>query len=257
MLPRTFLPSLFSITLLVLVVFAVLRGLQIPAGDLIDWVMGIAVFWWLMLIVTVPWNMHFAAKEILSEAEISERKAIKVDVQDIGYAQKIAKRYLQIAITMHVVSAVALSVFAYIGILPMGYWAALAALLLTFLRPAIRLHDYIVSKLSLIRQQIHYPREDVYELKTKVEAIDAVFKNLEHALDTKKEDSWANKVERQNKRLKDELEKLQVSLQNLKVENQSEHQQLARQLESSISKISEDSEFLQHARELIRFIKNS
>ena len=46
----------------------------------------------------------------------------------------------------------------------MGYVSSGAALLLTGLRPALRAYQYIATRLSMIRQQIKYPREDVCEV---------------------------------------------------------------------------------------------
>jgi hypothetical protein len=39
---------------LLLLVFGVLQLLHIPSGSFLDWMIGIASFWWLVVIVTVP-----------------------------------------------------------------------------------------------------------------------------------------------------------------------------------------------------------
>ena len=56
-----------STGILLLLIFAILQWLDIPAGSFIDWVIAIATFEWLLLIVTVPWNIHFEAKEVLAD----------------------------------------------------------------------------------------------------------------------------------------------------------------------------------------------
>ncbi len=46
-------------------------------------------------------------------------------------------------------------------------------------------------------------------------------------------------------------------LETLKVENKTEHELLARKSEEAIAQLSEDSQFLNHAREIIRFFKKA
>jgi hypothetical protein len=61
-----FISSIAGIVVVVLTAFGLLQWLHIPAGNFLDWVIGGASFWWLLVIVTVPWNVHFQAKEVLA-----------------------------------------------------------------------------------------------------------------------------------------------------------------------------------------------
>ena len=63
-----------GIIVVVLVAFGVLQWFHIAAGNFLNWVIGGASFWWLLVIVTVPWNVHFQAKEVLAEAAESIKK---------------------------------------------------------------------------------------------------------------------------------------------------------------------------------------
>ncbi len=73
-----FISSIVGIVVLVLTAFGLLQWLHIPAGSFLDWVIGGASFWWLLVIVTVPWNVHFQAKEVLAEAAQSiEKRKLK------------------------------------------------------------------------------------------------------------------------------------------------------------------------------------
>ena len=69
-----FISSTISIVVVTLLAFSVLQWFHIPAGNFLDWVIGGASFWWLLVIVTVPWNVHFKAKETLFDAEQSIKK---------------------------------------------------------------------------------------------------------------------------------------------------------------------------------------
>lgn len=70
--------SSIVLSILLLLVFGFLQWLQLPTGHFIDWLVGIASFWWLLVILIVPWNIHFQAKEVLEDAAKSVEKAISV-----------------------------------------------------------------------------------------------------------------------------------------------------------------------------------
>ena len=80
-----FIGSTISIFVTVLLTFGIFQWLYIPAGNFLDWIIGGASFWWLLVIVTVPWNIHFQAKEVLAEAEQSTKNEIPVDEQQVKY----------------------------------------------------------------------------------------------------------------------------------------------------------------------------
>ncbi|TAH22193.1 MAG: hypothetical protein EAZ08_01680 [Cytophagales bacterium] len=257
MLPKNFIPSLFSITIFVLLVFGVLRYMQVPAGTLIDWVVGIAIFWWLMIIVTLPWNMHFAAKEVLVQAKQSQDKNINVNPDDIAFAQKLSTRFLRVAIASHLLSALVLVLLSYFGITDLGYITAAAALLLTVLRPAIRMHEYVAERLNLITQEMKYPREDIAELRAKFYEWESRLNNAEYQLNSSERDSYAATQARISSSLEKEIQELKSKLEKLRVKNESEHDQLERKSENVIAKLSEDAQFLNQVREIIKFFKQA
>ena len=95
----------FSSGFLALIAFFILQWLNIPAGNFIDWVIGVASFWWLLAVVTIPWNVYFEAEETKAEAVISRQKDIPVDNKQLAYVGKIARWALIVAIALHIISA--------------------------------------------------------------------------------------------------------------------------------------------------------
>ncbi len=91
----------FSIGLGILVLIAggIVQWLNISAGSLIDWLIGIASFWWLLVIVTIPWNIYFDARETLTEAKVSKEKGLEVAQQQLNYVQTVARWSIIGAIT--------------------------------------------------------------------------------------------------------------------------------------------------------------
>jgi len=183
---------LSSVIFISLITLAVLSWLHVPIGNFSDWVVALGTFVWLTIIVTVPWNIYFEAREVINEAEESERKKIEFDKAQIPYVQRLASRALSVAILLHIASTVGLYLLAYYQISVVGYYGAGAALLLTILRPAIRLYEYISKRLSSIREQVKYPREDIDAMKFELENLKYQVQVLNDRFDTEIEDSWIN-----------------------------------------------------------------
>lgn len=240
-----------------LLVFAILQWLHIPAGSFIDWVIAIAICEWLLLIVTVPWNIHFEAKEVLAQAAESTEKGIVVDEKQVKYVNLLATRSLWVAVGLHLLSAIALYALAATGISAVGYLSSGAALLLTLLRPAIRGYRYLAVRLTMIRRQFLHPREDIIELRNRFADLEFQVKNLEHKFNSNDPNSWVAVQERQQEATRRELTRLAASVENLRATNQAEHTTLARNAESAIAQLTSDGQFLNHVREIIRFFKEA
>ena len=250
-------PYLMAISVLLIILYIVLSLLKIQVGTMIDWITGIVAFWWLTGITTLPWNMYFTAKDLLHEAKISEVKQIKIDESDIAYAQKQAKLFLIIAVVLHLVSAIGLYLLAFFGISSIGYFAAVIATALTFVRPAYRLYDFIIERLQNIRKKILYPREDVYELKTTLNAQIERIDRLVAFLDLSKKESWTFTTTQELKTIAAYTKQIEQNLIQLNLENDKAHMDLSSKTQQEIAKLSEDAQFLNQARDLIRFFKNA
>lgn len=249
----------FSIGLVVLVLasFGVLQWLHIPAGSLIDWVIGAASFWWLLVIVTVPWNVHFQAKEVLAEAAVSVDKGTEVDQKQLKYVGNLAKRSFWVAIALHVFSAVGLYTLAATGISAVGYISSGAALLLTALRPAVRTYEYLAARLAMIRQELTYPREDIWELRNRFSTLEETVKRLEEQLDPEESYSWVATQQRFVGETRQELARVGASIEELRATNEVQHERLSREAKQAIAQLTTDGQFLDNVREIIRFFKTA
>ncbi|MGB0386952.1 MAG: hypothetical protein ACPGWR_19225 [Ardenticatenaceae bacterium] len=249
--------SSIVLSVVLLLVFGFLQWLELPTGRFIDWLVGIASFWWLLVIVTVPWNIHFRAKEVLEDAAKSVEKAISVKPEEIEYVKIVSQRSLLVAIALHLLSAIALYLLAYFGISAVGYLSSGAALLLTILRPAVRAYEYLARRLNIIGEELKYPREDVVKLRQRVATLEEEAKELAKQIDPQKPDSWAATQQRHLGQIEQQLNRLRLALEELKATNQTEHQRLSREAKQAIAQLTTDGQFLDHVREIIRFIKNA
>ncbi|MEH2164798.1 MAG: hypothetical protein V7K38_28025 [Nostoc sp.] len=252
-----FISSIAGIVVVVLTAFGLLQWLHIPAGNFLDWVIGGASFWWLLVIVTVPWNVHFQAKEVLAEAAQSTEKGIPVDEKQVKYVTLLAKRSLWVAIALHLFSAVGLYTLAVTGISTVGYISSGAALLLTILRPAIRAYEYLYARLAMIRQEWKYPREDIVELRDRFSILEQKIQSLEDQLNPEQPYSLPATQQRFAEETRRDLARIAANFEELRATNQTEHERLAREARTAIAQLSTDGQFLDHVREIIRFFKTA
>jgi hypothetical protein len=246
-----------SVTLLGLITFLILQFLQVPSGNLIDWLIGVGIFWWLLTIVVIPWNVYFEAKEVINEAQSSEEKNIQFDPSYLNYVKTVCFWSLMIAIGLHLISAIALYGLALFQVTPLGYSSAIATLLLTFLRPSVRFYQYLATRLAMIRQEIKYPRHDVLILQNQVETLITQVKVLESQLDLNDGQSWVSQQQKKWQEIQREVKILRNLLEQFDNQNQREHQQISQEAKNAIAQLTEDSQFLTHVREIIRFIKTA
>lgn len=252
-----FIGSSAGIVLLLLLIFSTLQWFHLPTGNFLDWIIGGASFWWLIVIVTVPWNIHFQAKGVFAEGEQSKEKGITVDEKQQSYVKQLEKRSLLIAILLHIFSAIGLYTLAATGISAVGYISSGAALLLTALRPAISAYEYLYTRLLAIRQEWTYPREDIYELRSRFDQLEENVRAIQEQLDPENTYSFAAKQNLYIEETRRELARVTANLEDLRATNQSEHERLSREARQAIAQLSTDGQFLDNVREIIRFFKSA
>jgi len=238
----------FGIAILAAVLFGLLRWVGIEAGSFLDWAIGVAVFEWLLVITTVPWNIHFTAKEALDEVERSRTQGITVNEEDAAYARRMAGRFFWVAVGLHIVSAAGLYALAFFGVSAIGYFGSAAALLLTFLRPVLRAAQYVFARLRAVRDTALHPREDVNELRSRVTTLEFQSETLRKNLEEQGE-----KLEE----LAGQNARLAAQLREQTAENLQAHERLSREARSAIAQLNTDSQVLDHVRELVRFFKSA
>lgn len=253
----SFVAYCFGLTLLTILIFAALQWLNIPAGHFVDWLIGILTMWWLLVIVTVPWNVHFEAKAVLAEAAQSAASKIDVDQKQLKYVSRVAGISLVIAILLHLFSALGLFALSAYGITPVGYIGSGAALLLTLLRPSVRAYQYLWERLLAIKQQVKYPREDVLELRSRTKQLESMVQHIQVELDPAQPKSFAAQQSRSLDELRERLQTVATQQHRLEDENQREHERLLREGQNAVAKLSADSKFLDHFREIVRMIKSA
>ncbi|ELS33646.1 MULTISPECIES: hypothetical protein [Pseudanabaena] len=248
---------LVTLLLLSFAGFGLTQWFNLPFGNFVDWVIAASIFVWLIIIVTVPWNIYFQSRSVLDRAKISKERGVNVDENQLPYVRSLAQRSLGIALGLHLISAIVLYVLAATGVGTIGYIGAIAALLLTILRPAISAYEYISQRLRAILQQIDYPQEDIMELRQRFATLEELVRQINTQLNTDNPYSWVSKYEQFADETRKDLSKLVANIEDLRATNNSDHERLVRESRQAIAQLSTDSQFLEHVREIIRFFKSA
>jgi hypothetical protein len=127
---------------------------------------------WLVALVTVPWNLFFAARRAQAEMAVSRERGISVRDADGAEAAQIARRMLRFAIGAHAVTAIAAALVAYLTGDLAGYYVAGVFLVATGIRPAAEYLAHIRKRIGALTDEITYPRDDVVALTERVDLLE-------------------------------------------------------------------------------------
>jgi hypothetical protein len=246
-----------GLVFIAILVFGLLKWFQIPTGSILDWAIGIGIFEWAILIVTVPWNIYFKAQAVVQTGKESQLQGIDVEERQVRYASGVAAKSLIVAIGLHFGTAIGLYWLAVSGITALGYWGSVGVLLLTLLRPAISTYEYLATRLTAMQEQFTYPRADILELRDRFQQLEDRVTQLTNQLDPEDDTSWRSNQDRRWETNREEISKITASIASLKATNESDHQRLTQEARQAISQITVDGQFLEHARELVRFFKTA
>ena len=254
---NVFLGSLFITALLVFITYGITRWLGVEPGDAKNWIVGLLVLWWLVIIVTLPWDLYFKSRALVLDTQHSNKAGMNIAESDIVYVKRWAKISFVLAISLHIISAAALAALEFYGVSELGYYAAGAAILLMGFRPAWRAYDYLVMRLTNIGREIRYPRDDVMVLKNQVDVLTEKLNQLSTDLNREKKESWASSLETRLNNLATKQSSVHTELSELRSSNDEAHKQMAIEAEAAAAKVAGGAKVIGHVRELVRFFKDA
>ena len=132
---------------------------------------AVVVLAWLVVVVVLPWNLHFAARHLLDEMATSKARGVEVRAAAEDKAKATASLMVRVSVGLHVASAVVLAIGARLAEQPLGYAFAALFLLSTLFRPAVEYYRYVRRQLGTALVEVRYPRDDVMKLVSDVEAL--------------------------------------------------------------------------------------
>lgn len=218
---------------------ALWQGVQ--PGTLLTWGAGGAALIWLVVLVTLPWNLHFRAREVLAEMRRSRDAGIRVADEHLAFAEKVKRWTLITSLGVHLLSAaVALGLAVFAG-KTLGYPFAGFYLLSSLVRPAMAAIQQTRRRLENIAEDSRFPRDDVMKLRAQVEAHEAAVKRLDEALTEAREqhDALVVRFDRQRGELEQKVGAL------------------ARKFEESLDRLTDNRELISGIKAFLRMIHES
>jgi hypothetical protein len=141
-----------------------------------------AALTWVIVLVTVPWNLFFAARRVVAEAAVSRERGIVVRPDQDGEARRIARVTLWFAIGGHLGSAAVAAVVAHVSGAVVGYYIAAFFLLSTTARPALAYFAHLRQRITTLAREVTHPRDDMVTLAHDVKVLTASVDELRDGL---------------------------------------------------------------------------
>lgn len=225
---------------------------QMPLAPSLDTVIGLVTLLWLFFIVTVPWNMVFQAHQVLFEAKVSAARGIRIDPEAMAYARRWSRIALGIAIGLHGLTALAFCGVALSGIGFIGWFGAIAATVLTLLRPGVRAYVHVRDRLSRLGREIEVPREDAVDLRRRLQLVEeqlAAMSNQHRNL----AEQTVQHLHNLDQRATDSSDRHADLAEHLRLELA----RVEREAKNTIAQVLGDAAVVGHVRELVRFFKQA
>ncbi|WP_061297336.1 hypothetical protein [Herbidospora cretacea] len=203
---------------------------------------------WLLILLTVPWNLYFSARRVVHETQLSRERGIEVPQAREDEARGIAKRMLRLAVLGHVVSAAVIAVITYFSGEYVGYYFAGFYLLATLFRPTGAYLTHLKERVGTLMEELHYPRQDVATLRTDV-------KNLTDAR-TAIEESLAELTE-DLRRARDELAAARSALEDADHDLNRRITLMTRKFDETVDGLSDNQELITGLKAFLRLVRTA
>jgi hypothetical protein len=137
---------------------------------------------WLIALVSVPWNLYFAARRVVSQIAVSRERGIVVPQSQEDEARGISRRMLWFALGGHVLTAAVTAVIAFFSGSVVGYYFTGFYLLSATIRPAAAYFWHLRERIRSLSRESTHPRDDVASLRDKVNGLAGNLKQLASGL---------------------------------------------------------------------------
>ncbi|MGC5011299.1 hypothetical protein ACLQ2R_11090 [Streptosporangium sp. DT93] len=162
---------------------------DVPLSTLLSLGLGAVSLIWLIVILTLPWNLYFGARQVVHEIHVSRERGIEVPAGHEAEAREIARRMRRFAVGGHIVSALLLAVITYFSGATVGYYFAGFYLLSTAFRPAGAYLSHLRERVGTLMSEARHPREDVVSLVARVDVLTVQVTALTETTERLREDA--------------------------------------------------------------------
>jgi hypothetical protein len=223
---------------------------------------------WLIVLVSVPWNLYFAVRRAGQEMAVSRERGISVPAASDVEARRISRWLLWLALGGHLGTAIAAAAIAYFSGSKTGYYIAGIFLLSTAFRPAAAYLSHVRERITVLTREATHPREDVVTLRGEVAEIKQSLGELQAGLRQAAEDlrraeatltdtitHARTQLAGDLDRLKDAQEADRTRARSRGDDLQAQVGQVARRIDATLDGISDHGELVAGLRTLARIMR--
>ena len=238
------------------------RVVRVPVVTLLTVAAVVVALSWLVVLVTVPWNLYFAARRAALQMAVSRDRGIAVQSAYDAEAKRISNRMLRFALGGHVGTAIAATVIAYISGNKTGYYVAGIFLLATMFRPASAYFFHVRERIKVFTRESTHPRDDVITVRTRMDEVSARARQTADDLH-RTQATLADTIQHTRNLLGTDLSRLRETQEAERAQALSRHDDLKRQIdqmvrriEATLDGISDHQELLAGLRALVRMVRS-
>ena len=248
--------------LLALLVAWAARVVRVPTATLLTVVVVVVALSWLVVLVTVPWNLYFAARRAAQEMAVSRDRGIAVRPAYDAEAKRISGWMLRLALGGHLGTAIAAAAIAYVSGNQTGYYVAGIFLLATMFRPASAYFFHVRERIKVFTRESMQPRDDVITLRERMDEVSALARQSADEL-YRTQAELADTIEHTRSLLSADLSRLRDTQEAQRAQALERHDDLERQIdqmvrriEATLDGISDHQELLAGLRALVRMVRS-
>ena len=245
------------------------RVVSVPLTTLLTAGAVIIALSWLVVLTTVPWNLHFAARRTIQEIAVSRERGIAVRPGDDQEAARIARQMLRFALGAHLGTALAAAAIALLSGNKAGYYIAGISLLSTAFRPAAAYFGHLRERIKVLTRDSTHPRDDVATLLHRADMTEQSAEDLHLRLRNANEDlrrtesELTEAIAHARQILAGDLNRLQdmqaadrAAARSRDEDLERQIGQMVRRIEATLDGISDHQELLAGLRALVRMARS-
>lgn len=219
---------------------------DLSLAELLAFGAGALFLLWQIVLLTVPWNLHFQARAVQHEIALARAQGTEVPESRDAELATLARRMLWAAIGAHVVSAGVVAVITAVSGKTIGYYFSGFYLLSTGFRPAQAYFSHLRARLGGMLQDVKYPHENVVELRARVTAAESSLEQLLARIEVLAE------ADQELRRLIESVEVASTARDN-KLDHQLDA--IARRFEDTVNRLTDNQEVIAGIKAFLRLLR--